>query len=196
MKTIKIIIGLGLSFFSSVLLATSCHPFIDDEKKQYIIGYGSLMNESSKQKTSIKAKKNIPLILLNYKRGWFARGKMKNQQCTFLGVTKAKYHYLNAVIFEVMGKENVMAFDRREIGYCRHFVDARDIKLLLPLKLNHNTQIWVYQPSLSIFKKPSPQYPIKQKYLDIFLSGCHQIQKRYGLKGFYKTCLKTTYDWQ
>lgn len=183
-----------LAFFPLTSLATTCHPQIDVSKRQFLIGYGSLMDEQSKQNTLKVVRKNMPIILLYHKRGWFARGKMANQNCTFLGVKEDAYGFVNAVVFEV-GHE-VQAFDLREKDYCRKLVKPQHIMPLVPMPNYNNAEIWVYQPSEKILKKPSPQYPINQEYLNIFLKGCFQIQKQFGFAWFYKTCLQTTSDWQ
>lgn len=183
-----------LWFFSLFAWADTCHPQIDASKRQFIIGYGSLMDESSKKDTLKNVKKNIPIILLNYKRGWFARGKMDNKNCTFLGVKNDPQGVINAVMFDV--SHQLKAFDDREKFYCRKLVLPKSIEPLVPIKDIKNSQIWLYQPLPSISKKASPQYPIRQEYLNMFLTGCYQIQKQYGFAWFYRTCLQTTSDWQ
>ena len=44
-------------------------------------------------------------------------------------------------------------------------------------------------------KKPSKSHPIVQSYVDIFMNGCFQIQKKYRLIEFANQCVENTKEW-
>lgn len=57
---------LGLLFLLSLSnpsFALVCHPKIDPLLPQYIIGYGSLINEQSKMKTDPTAQESFPVLI-------------------------------------------------------------------------------------------------------------------------------------
>ena len=189
-------IGFLVCGFSMVSHASGCHPPINFHKKQYIVGYGSLMLEESKLDTSSHLQPNIPVIVRHYKRGWFARGKMKKNSCTFLGFKKNYHHFLNAVIFEV-DSSDLQLFDMREKGYCRQLVHQNEIKPLSKTSPRaKDSQAWIYVPSRRITHLPSADFPILKPYADLFLKGCYQVEKKHHIKSFYQNCLVTTFDWQ
>lgn len=61
-----------------------CHPDFDDNKSQYIIGYGSLIDEVSKRNTDDTASTNYPIILSGYQRSWSVYGNLPGLNTIFL----------------------------------------------------------------------------------------------------------------
>ena len=41
----------------------------------------------------------------------------------------------------------------------------------------------------------TPDTPIVQSYVDIFVNGCLELQDRYGLDGFARECIDSTAGW-
>lgn len=171
-------------------LSNICHPKIDPKFSQYIIGYGSLIQEESKNQTSYNTSENIPVRVYGYQRGWF----MKGSGITYLGIKKDKHTFFNGVIFKLSTTTAIYNYDQREKNYCRVSVSPHYIDML-----NHRSiprgQFWVYIPEQTSFAMPTSVNPIKQSYADIFLSGCFEIQKKYHLKTFANQCVKTTKYW-
>ncbi|MBA2710076.1 MAG: gamma-glutamylcyclotransferase [Tatlockia sp.] len=169
----------------------SCHPKINNDLPQYVIGYGTLMQESSKREDDAKAGDNYPIYLKGYERGWIEKGRPIGFSITYLGVRKKANGRINAVYYQT---NNIFSYDKREGGYCRQSVSTKSIQFL-EKKLSDKSQFWIYVPEKESDIKVSSKYPIVQSYVDIFLSGCFELEKKYHLKNFAKECVKTTTNW-
>jgi hypothetical protein len=66
---IKIVVIAYISFLVSNFSIAVCHPEIDLEKKQYIIGYGSLINEQSKRYSVADVSNGFPVEITGFRRG-------------------------------------------------------------------------------------------------------------------------------
>ncbi len=153
--------------------------------KNYIIGYGSLINFESQNITG-KSFSSRPIILNQFSRSWTV--VYDELQFCALGVYPDEKKSMNAVLFDV---ENIELFDQREHGYSRHEVDPR---LLQPWKNNcdipNDGKIWIYLPFKEKFGKASERYFIWQSYLDVIFMGCLSIDEN-----FAKEFIKTTAGW-
>ena len=67
--------------------ADDCHPPLDPSKRQYIVGYGSLMQSSSKRMTEPNAGSNLPILVTGFQRAWNTHGVYPT---TYLGVRPSK----------------------------------------------------------------------------------------------------------
>lgn len=104
-------------------------------EKHFIFGYGSLINETSRHRSSPSAFEAIPVKIKNYTRGWFARTGIKGLSTTFLGCLRndseilladEKLPFVNGVIYEV-DKNELPILDKREKRYSRTKVERSDI---------------------------------------------------------------------
>jgi hypothetical protein len=198
MRFFKIFFYINLCLQSCIAFADyfQCHPKINLKMQQYIIGYGSLMLEASKLQTDSFTHSNIPILLSGYERGWIIHGFMKTKATTFLGIREdLKDKILNAVMFRIDDSKQIMRLDEREKGYCRKLVDLKNIKMLLNKPMKLSGQLWVYIPRNKKIERPSREYPMSTYYIDIFIAGCIDIEKKYKLKGFAKQCLTSTRYW-
>ena len=176
-------------------VATDCNARPDPGQPQYIIGYGSLMQDESRKRTSPQAGPAHPVEVSGYRRGWFAKGDPLGFSTTFLGALPDPKSRLNAVIYRVETSE-LAATDQREASYCRRGVAASDIRALEKgPALTPDGQAWIYANRPEAIATPSARFPIVQSYVDIFLSGCLEQEQRFELKGFAQQCLATTGDW-
>jgi hypothetical protein len=197
MKTPLRIALLALAALAATARASDggCGEPLDTQRPQYIIGYGSLMQDDSRLRTSPKAGPAHPVELEGYRRGWFSRAKLAGPGSTFLGVQSEPKRHLNAVIYQVAPAE-VDATDKRESLYCRVSVSVSDVR---PLEgawtPERDAQLWLYQSLPDTVAAPDSTNPIVQSYLDVFLSGCLEQEQRYGLSGFSRECLATTDGW-
>jgi hypothetical protein len=192
---IKLLLNVFLGFPLWCTAQNDCHPDVNFHLPQYIIGYGSLMLESSKQRTYQFKEKNIPIILSGYKRAWMIHGYMKSQATTFLGIKEDKLNSkLNAVVFKVDSLKQIESLDKRETGYCRKLVNPKKIRVL-DIKSRIDGQQWVYIPKDKLIDYPSSKFPISEYYVDIFIAGCLEIEKQYQLAGFTKQCISSTDLW-
>jgi len=172
----------------------SCHPQINPSLPQYIVGYGSLISEDSKRKSVKNAGDNIPVNITGYRRGWFLKGPVAKYSSTFLGATPAANQRINGVVFNLPDINELFAIDRREKRYCRQLVGLNSIQSLVETPLPQ-AQYWIYIPETGQIALANKQYPIIQSYMDIFLSGCIQIEKKYQLNDYARQCITTTTDW-
>ena len=114
---------------SAPVLASACDGPPDASRPQYIIGYGSLMQDESRKRSSPQAGEAHPIELQGYRRGWFSRGSSIGPSTTFLGAVQDAASQFTAVIYAVDPAE-VLATDKRERSYCRAAVPASQVKPL------------------------------------------------------------------
>jgi hypothetical protein len=176
-------------------LSDDCHAAPDVGRPQYIIGYGSLMQDESRQRTAPHAGPAHPVEVSGYRRAWIARGDPVGFSTTFLGVTKEATSRLNAVVYQVEAGD-LRATDQREASYCRMAVPVSSLASLekVPFEMAAG-QAWIYTNLPGSIAPPSADYPIVQSYVDIFVSGCLEQEQQFGLEGFARECLATTHDW-
>lgn len=171
----------------------NCHPPVNSHIPQYIIGYGSLIETTSKNATDRHSGENKPVWVEHYQRGWFSKGLSDGFSTTYLGVIKSKQARFNGTIFN-LPSSSFKLYDAREKYYCRVLVTPRDIHLLTGKKLPQG-QFWIYAIKPEFLAPPSARYPIIESYVDIFLAGCLEIEEKYHLKNFAAACINTTSDW-
>ena len=175
--------------------ASGCGGVADASRPQYIVGYGSLMQDESRKRTSPQAGPAHPVEIEGYRRGWFARGSSVGLSSTFLGVVQDAASHLNAVIYQV-DVEELEATDKRERSYCRALLSGSQVRPLGPdFSLAPEAQTWIYVSRGPGVELPSTKYPIVQSYIDIFLSGCLEQEERFGVAGFAEQCIETTSGW-
>ena len=181
---------------SSVFAAENdCHPLIDPEKPQYMIGYGSLMESASKHATEPNAGINLPVLVTGFKRSWNTHGVYPT---TFLGVQRSESTTMVAALYrDFLNTGGTLSSDAREIDYCRASVDPANIKMLDGSKVPAPSEIWAYNTKPSRMAAPDPEYHIVQSYVDIFITGCLQMQVRVSEPhfDFVEQCVLTTDGW-
>ena len=179
----------------SAIADAQCHLAPDADQVQYIVGYGSLMQDESRKRTSRQAGPAHPVEVTGYQRGWFAKGDPLGFSTTYLGVAPDPGAHVNAVIYRVEANE-LMATDRREASYCRSRVPLTEIKTLEGGAFRiESGQAWIYVNRPESIAVPSARFPIVQSYVDIFVSGCLEQEQRFELNGFAQQCLANTRYW-
>jgi hypothetical protein len=172
-----------------------CHAAPDSSRPQVIVGYGSLMEDGSRLRTSPRAGPAHPVVVAGFRRGWFARGSTIGFSTTYLGVVEDRRAGLNAVAYTVDSPE-LAATDAREASYCRASVAPGELR---PLERGFtfpaNAQAWIYVGTPASVAPPDARFPIVQSYVDLFLSGCLEQEERHGLAGFADECVTTTAGW-
>ena len=172
-----------------------CGEPLHTGRAQYIVGYGSLMQDDSRMRTSPRAGPAHPVEVEGYRRGWFTRGGGTGPGTTYLGVRSEAKSRINAVIYQVDPAE-VDATDKRESLYCRVAVDLSDVR---PLERGwspeRDAQAWIYLSLPKAVAAPDSRNPIVQSYVDVFLTGCLEQEQRSGLADFSRECLATTEGW-
>jgi hypothetical protein len=171
-----------------------CRARPDPAQVQYIVGYGSLMQDESRKRTSPQAGPAHPVDVSGFRRGWFAKVDPPGFSTTYLGVVPDGQAHLNAVIYQVDAAE-LAATDQREASYCRVAVPVGAIKALEKDPFAPAGQIWIYANKPESIGVPSARLPIVQSYVDIFVGGCFEQEQRFALAGFAQQCIATTQHW-
>ncbi len=185
---------LSLSIYAKGnLQEQGCRPPVNINLSQYIIGYGSLMKEESKREDSSNVGDNNPIYVTGFERGWIEHSTDPRFGTTYLGVKAKPDAKMNAVYFKLKVSADLFNYDKRENTYCRVYVPKDKIQSLSKVPLPDG-QYWIYT-TLADNALPSPQYPLVQSYVDTFLSGCLDLEKKFNLHGFAKVCVKTTENW-
>ena len=179
---------------SFAFASSSCKPKVNFKKPQYIIAYGSLLNEKSKKISAADSGFNIPINLKGFKREWNYKGTDIGYSTTFLGISPSQKSVMNAALFRVFHSRDILYLDKRELNYCRIKISPKDIEML-DGSSKPRGEIWIYANLEPSPHKPNERYPIVQSYVDIFLEGCIRIGKRFEIKDYAEQCVQTTHGW-
>lgn len=169
-----------------------------DGPKEFIFGYGSLINTPSREATGrgrIDAVSARVSPAFGHVRSWVARS---SSGFTALGLRLAvpgeAPSSINGVVFPV-DAESLPRFDRRESGYDRVVVPREMIEGVSWQGLPPDGVIWAYVPK-SITAASAPplfpdaSHPLVQSYVDLVLEGALE----YGAD-FARELVATTFDW-
>ena len=187
---------IGLSGGSG-LADEACHPKIDPKVPQYVIGYGSLMENASKARTAPNTGANLPVMVTGYERSWHLRGSGVGFGTTYLGVQVKAGAPMVAALYREFAGQDILDTDQREIYYCRDEVDPGALRMLDRSAVPEIGQIWIYVSKPEAVDPPNADYPIVQSYVDIFITGCLQVAERVvgQNEDFARQCITTTSGW-
>ncbi len=130
---------------------------------QYIFGYGSLINQQSRQLTG-QVGETYPAIVDHLVRYW---GSIDRSYSLSPLVAKLGEGQTNGVLMAI-DAEDLALFDQRERGYQR--IQLKSQHIHSKAQLTEQCQVWAYvQPSSP---PPNAQSPIALSYLDTVLAGC------------------------
>lgn len=168
--------------------------------QNYIFGYGSLIDDESRERTTAAARYAFPVVVKDIARGWWARGAPSGLTTTFLGAIDRKGASCNGVIYPVTPEEIDETDHRETAGYKRVKVEPEDITMLDGRKAPPDGDVWVYlnqiPPEKLADNLPSPSFPMVQSYVDICVAGCIEVEHRYPTAaGFTEQFLAATRDW-
>jgi hypothetical protein len=186
-----------IGLFAGSASADSCHPEIDAMVPQYIIGYGSLMEKASKDRTSPDTGANLPVMLTGYERSWNLRGATAGFGTTYLGAERKEGVLMAAALYRVFTRQDILSTDARESYYCRDAVDPGAIRMLDGSAVPETGQIWIYVNKPDAVDAPDADFPIVQSYVDLFLSGCLQLADQVigQNQDFARQCISTAAGW-
>lgn len=181
-------------FWLPISFAFVCHPIVNPNVPQYLVAYGSLMDKQSNSRTYSLAQENFPVWVRGYKRSWAVHGALPGYNSTFLSVIHDPNASFNGLLYKINHPDEMKQYDVREEIYCRIELKADSLETF-HFKLPQAKQVWIYVASPKNQQYPSPTYPIVQSYVDIFLRGCLDIEKRFNLPHFAQDCIKSTEQW-
>jgi hypothetical protein len=172
---------------------------LPDQPTQFIFGYGSLINSTSRNATVGKAVPAVPVRVsaaFGYLRAWDDR--------SFSGFTSLrlrkpetgkKASTINGVLYPVDGAD-MAKYDARERGYTRVEVPRDDIEAISWQQLPATGRVWVYipvqgdgEPGVGL-PSASAEFPLLESYIDVVVEGALE----YG-EPFARELLETTSDW-
>lgn len=176
---------------------TACHPALDWNEPQYVIGYGSLMDTLSKNRTWQNTRRARPVRVTDFERSWTARGREIGFSTTYLGVAAKPGATMVAALYRVYETQDFEDGDLREYIYCRAPVAPERIKLLDGSSLPTRGKFWIYLLNPESTRPADARFPIIQSYVDTFLSGCIELAKQATDEDtdFVTQCVTTTKEW-
>ena len=175
-------------------LAFPCHPAIDPQRPQYMIGYGSLIDEQSKKRTDPTAEESLPVLVTGYRRSWSVHSHLPGLNTTYLSIVEDPHASFNGVIYKLSQAANIHKYDLREKIYCRRALNSHQLKTFVGT-FPEQKQIWIYVTKKQKLEPPTHDTPIVQSYVDIFVRGCIQAEEKFNINHFAKDCIKTTTQW-
>lgn len=194
---LAVVLGVFVAVANGHAFADSCHPAVDHQKPQYTIGYGSLMQKASKDRTAPNTGGNIPAMVTGYQRAWNAQGVSIGFSTTYLGVTNSPDARMAAAFYQIFDASDIEATDQREVYYCREAVKPAQVRLLDRSVTPASGQIWIYVNKPEYTREPDKTYPMVQSYVDILISGCIELRARVigENQDFAEQCIETTDGW-
>jgi hypothetical protein len=158
--------------------------------KKYIFGYGSLVNNRSRNTTLKRNSESIITMIhkdFGYIRKWNYYDKNINKIA--LGLEKnINGDYINGILFNVEESE-LIELDQREIGYERIIIPNKFVNCH-NLILSEEIIIYTYIPTDEFIIKEINKNKDNKKYLNICCDGFI----KYG-ESFFKQFYQYTYDW-
>lgn len=177
--------------------AASCYPEVDPSRAHYVVGFGSLMETASRQRTWPNTGTGLPIVVQDLERSWIGRGTSIGFSTTMLGITERRGAHIVAALYRVFDLADFAAGDAREFSYCRTQVAPELITMLDGSDTPADGLIWHYQVRPENRQPPSVDFPIIQSYVDIFLNGCIELAERVIVEDvdFVADCIDTTSGW-
>jgi hypothetical protein len=188
---------------SMVTLSARAEDFwgraLSDQPTDFVFGYGSLINETSRNATSVHPIAAIPVRVsaeFGYIRAWNERSP---SGFTGLGLRKPmpgeSATTINGVLYPVHGND-MAEFDDREHEYMRVEVPRATIEAVSWQALPALARVWVYVPIIASndsgtgLQPADARFPLLESYIDVVVEGGLE----YGTE-FAREILVTTRDW-
>jgi hypothetical protein len=167
---------------------------------QFVFGYGSLVNPTSRAATAAAPVPAIPVRVsaaFGHLRAWNDRSP---SGFTALGVRRPRPGEapctINGVLYPADGADMAL-FDAREAGYARVELRREDIEAVSWQRLPEEGRIWVYVPARpgggapgEDLPAPDAAFPLLQSYIDVVVEGALGYGPDYA-----RELIETTADW-
>ncbi len=168
--------------------------------QNFIFGYGSLIEDASRQRTTPSARDAWPVLVKGVRRGWWARGSSSGLTTTYLGAIDDPEAYCNGVIYAVSPPELDATDQRESAGYRRCRIERESIAMLDGRETPPEGNYWAYISNIPVQELdqhlPTHQFPMVQSYVDICINGCLEVEGRYPTAaGFTNHFIETTDAW-
>ncbi|MEM9684773.1 MAG: hypothetical protein AAF942_15990, partial [Pseudomonadota bacterium] len=139
---------------------TACHPSPDWSEPQYVVGYGSLMDTLSKNRTWDDTSRPIPVRVTGFERRWNARGNLPGFSTTYLGVVEKSGATMVAAFYRVRSTRDFEAGDTREYVYCRVPVAPGQLEMLNGSSPPPRGNFWIYLLKPESNRPANARFPI------------------------------------
>ncbi len=145
--------------------------------KQYIFGYGSIINyKNIKELEKNNSRSIIPVLVTNLERQLI----LTNSNFQYFGVYDSVNKFTNGVLLEV-NNEELKRLDKREKYYKRELLNKNRIKFIYEkFKLSQDDLVYIFYPIDTLVKKTKykKNYQIKE-YIKLILIGSINFGKRF-----------------
>jgi hypothetical protein len=129
-----------------------------------------------------------------FQRAWNTHGVYPT---TYLGLRPSKSARMAAALYRDFLHDGKLGADAREMSYCRVAVAPARVEMLDSSTVPSPSQIWIYVNKPESLAPPDAENPIVQSYVDIFITGCLELQARVADPDldFVAQCVRTTDGW-
>ena len=112
-QTLKLVF---MIIWASPSLSSTCHPQTNTKLPQYVVGYGSLIDEQSKKRTDPTAEESFPISVKGYQRHCGVHGNLPGLNATFLSIVENHSTSFNGVIYKLSHPNTIEQYDICSIG--------------------------------------------------------------------------------
>ncbi len=144
--------------------------------KQYVFGYGSMINYKNINQIDIINKRGIPVLVTDLERQFILTDK--NSQ--YFGVYDSPNKFTNGVLLEI-NQEELKRLDKREKYYKKELLNKNRIKFIYEnFKLSQDDLVYIFYPIDTLVKKTKyiKNDQIKE-YIKLILIGSVKFGKKF-----------------
>ena len=185
---------LALCALPEMSVASDCFPKPDNDKPQYLVAYGSFLYEKTRKSSSLQMKRDTPVWVEGYKRGWITQSAPETPKMTRLGVVASSGDRFNGVVVSLKSGQ-ITSLDSDDKSVCRIKIAVTSLLPMNSSKIKDDGEYWIYATRKKQQQEPVVNYPIYQSQVDEFLTGCIEQAKRFELSDFADQCMQNTSGW-
>jgi hypothetical protein len=167
-------------------------PQPQDMPKDFLIGYGSLVNENSRMRSLGRDIVVLPVRIsedFGYRRSWNTRIAGMMTTLGLISAEKGQGNTINGVLYAVKDGD-LAVWDNRERSYDRVEVPWQYITSLCWAQLPKQGKAWIYVTKPAFRGIATLAEPVTQSYVDVVMEGFMEFSD-----DFAKEFIDTTDDW-
>ena len=151
------------------------YPAINPNARQFMIGYGTLMQQQSRQRTHPEIVDVYPVMVEGVQRVWGLADTTYGM--TYLTAIDDPTASFNAVYYQCT-PEDIRQCDQREYSYYREKIDQSRLHAL-GLSTLMEGDYWMYVMPASTITLPTADTPLVQSYIDVVLDGVFKSSRSF-----------------
>ena len=186
--------ALAACLLPALSVASDCFPKPDENKPQYLVAYASYLYEERRESSPLQMKRDAPVWIDGYKRGWFTQSTPETTKMTRLGVMASPGDRFNGVVVSLKSGQ-IVSLDSHDKSLCRIKIDPKSLTTMSTGSIEDDGEYWIYVTRKKLQQEPVANYPIYQSLVDEFLTGCLEQAERFILPDFADQCMQTTHNW-